>query len=162
MKHSFTAFGWIFSLGFALLAGVAGCGDGGTSDASLAGTWNGVSVESEGMSVNCPGVLVLSNTEDVDCGTGSLTFNADGTYVSVETTDSSGAPSNYREEGTWSTQGTALTLTCVRETGDDGTLGPCGDPDPQTGTWNVSGNALSIVFTDPTGTFPPVTLNFEK
>ena len=62
------------------------------------------------MSASCPGEIEITDTLSVSCGTQATTFNADGTFADVQTTDEFGAPFDWRSEGTWSTQGSTLTL----------------------------------------------------
>jgi hypothetical protein len=113
------------------------------------GTWDAVSLEADGMSTDCPGEIELSATESVSCGTQSTTFDADGTFFEVETTDELGDPYDYRTEGTWSTQGSSLTLTYTAEGPDEDSLQPIEPPETETATWSVSGTTLTVSFTLP-------------
>lgn len=136
----------MWSLAFAGVASVclAACGDDGAALASeLFGTWDAVSIEAEGMSTSCPGEIDLSDTSSVSCGTEAATFNADGTYVAVQTTDELGDPYDWRIEGTWSTSGDTLTLTYRQEGPDADNLEPIDPPETASASWSVSGNTLT-------------------
>jgi hypothetical protein len=153
MKHSFWKQGWLLASAIVAMLAVASCGDDGAALApELFGTWDLVSIATGEMSTDCPGEIELSDTESVSCGTQTETFNSDGTFVEIETTDELGVPYDYRTEGTWSTQGSTLSLTYKREGPDENSLQPIEPPETQNGTWNVSGSTLTFVATNP---FPP-------
>ena len=118
--------------------------------AELFGTWDLVELEVMMMTMDCPGVMGIGPDPDdtVECSAGFVTFNADGTYFSIETTDALGNPSNLRTEGTWSTDGNILTTTDTHEGPDGGTLDPIDPPESSDVEWSISGNTLSITITD--------------
>jgi hypothetical protein len=143
--------------GVALL-GVASCGDDGGGGApqlasELFGTWDLVSIEAAEMIEPCPGEIVLSDEDAVSCGTQETTFNSDGTFVEIETTDELGDLFNFRSEGTWSTQGSALTLTYRQEGEDENSLQPIDPPVTESAMWSVAGSTLTVSITSP---FPPM------
>jgi len=155
----------LFALGLAVL--LAACGGGGSGGGSmrlasdLVGTWDSVEVEAMGMIQSCPGETVVSPTESVSCGTTAVSFNADGTYVAVDTTDELGNPFNERTEGTWSVSGNMLTITETMQGPDAANLVPISPLDPITLTWSISANRLTTTLNDPQiGT--PVTLRLQK
>jgi len=165
MRHLY--FNWVrlFALAGVALVGVASCGDdgGGTALApELFGTWDLESIEADAMSADCPGEIELSDTEAVSCGTEATTFNADGTFFEIETTDELGAPYDWRSEGTWATQGNTLSLTYRQEGPDAGNLQPINPPESQSGTWSVAGDTLTISGTSPFPPFGSVTGTLQK
>ena len=163
MKHSFLKLAWLFASVSIPLIGIAACGDDGATLASeLFGTWDAVSIEAEGMSTNCPGEIELTATQSVSCGTEATTFNPDGTFVQVETTDELGDPFDWRSEGTWSTQGSTLTLTVTQEGPDADNLQPIDPPETQSATWSLSGTTLSLAVANPFPPFTTVTGTAEK
>jgi len=163
MKHWFLTLAWVLALASTPLIGIAACGDDGATLASeLFGTWDAVSVEAEGMSTSCPGEIEITDTLSVSCSTQATTFNADGTFVEVETTDELGAPFDWRSEGTWSTQGSTLMLTFTKEGPDADSLQPIDPPETQSGTWSVSGTTLTLVVESPFPPFTTVTGTLEK
>lgn len=157
---------------FGLALALASCGGGGGGDddsdngggqlaPELIGTWDIVEIEVLMMSTPCPGEIAISPTDAVSCGTTSVAFNADGTYVSIDTTDEFGNPFNERIEGTWSTIGNMLTIVETMEGPDAGNLTPIDPPDEITLNWSVVGNTLMATLDDPT--LPgPVTLTLER
>jgi hypothetical protein len=145
MKYRFSRLIWVLALVGAPWVGLAGCGDDGAALASeLFGTWDAISIESEGMSTSCPGEIDLSDTSSVSCGTEASTFNADGTYVAIQTTDEFGDPFDWRIEGTWSTSGNTLTLTSRQEGPDADNLEPIDPPETVSASWSVSGSTLTV------------------
>ncbi|MDH3625685.1 MAG: hypothetical protein OES69_11195 [Myxococcales bacterium] len=60
---------------------------------------------------------------------------------------------NFRSEGTWSTQGTALTLTYRQEGEDENSLQPIDPPVTESAMWSVAGSTLTVSITSP---FPPM------
>jgi hypothetical protein len=163
MKHLLSRPMWL--LAFAGLASVelAACGDDGAALASeLFGTWEVVSLEAEGMSTTCPGEIEFPDTSSVSCGTGATTFNADGTFVEVQTTDEFGDLFDWRTEGTWSTEGSALTLTYRQEGPDADHLEPIDPPETWSASWSVSGDALTLTATPPEPPFVTVTATAER
>ena len=163
MKHWFSHFARLFALATVLLVGIAACGDDGATLASeLFGTWDAVSIEAEGMSTNCPGEIELTATQSVSCGTQATAFNADGTFADVQTTDELGNPFDWRVEGTWSTQGSTLTLTSTQEGPDADNLQPIDPPETQSATWSLSGTTLSLAVANPFPPFTTVTGTAEK
>lgn len=153
MKYWFLHRVSVFALTALPLAGFAGCGaEGGTLAPELFGTWDFVSIEANGMNTSCPGEIEITGTEAVSCGTEAVTFNTDGTVVQVETTDELGDPFDWRSEGTWSTQGSTLTLTLTQEGTDADNLQPLDPPETSSGTWSVSGNTLTLSVTAPSAT----------
>ncbi len=174
MKHWSWKRGWLLALAGVALLGVASCGDdgGGTAGtggmagsggmggdggaggapqlaSELFGTWDLVSIEASGMTTDCPGEIELSDTEAVSCGTQETTFNSDGTFVEIETTDELGDPFDFRSEGTWSTQGSTLTLTYRQEGEDENSLQPVEPPVTESAMWSVAGNTLTVSITSP-------------
>jgi hypothetical protein len=147
-------FGFICAL---LLATVIGCGDEAAMLAPelLFGTWDGVSLEANGMSTDCPGSIQITDTYSLRCGTDATTFNADGTFALWSTTDAAGDPYNWRFEGTWSTQGSTLTTTTTKHGPDSDNLEPLDPPATSTVTWSVSGDTLTLIW-------PTVTWCFQK
>jgi Lipocalin-like domain len=144
MKYWFSRLIWVLALAGVPWVGLAGCGDDGAEVApELFGTWDAVSIEAEGMSTSCPGEIELSDTSSVSCGTEASTFNADGTFVEVQTTDELGDPFDWRIEGTWSTEGSTLTLTYRQEGPDADNLEPIDPPETVSASWSVSGNTLT-------------------
>jgi hypothetical protein len=114
------AFGW-------LGAGCGGSGGGnGGSAASLVGTWRAVSTGTPGNTVACPGEVVIGGTSNLQqisaCGANDLTrFGADGTFESVSAgKDESG---RFRIRGTWTLDGTTLTVTATEEASDENNNG---------------------------------------
>lgn len=184
MKHSFCPKGWLLALAGVALLGVASCsddgggaggtaggggmgGDGGAGGApqlasELFGTWDLVSIEAAGMSMNCPGVIELNATEEVSCPTGATTFNSDGTFVEIETTDEFENPSSFWSEGTWSTQGSTLTLTFTQEGPDENNLQPVDPPETESAMWSVAGTTLTISVTSPIAPFVEIKGTLEK
>lgn len=155
MKHSFLKLAWLFASVSIPLIGIAACGDDGPTLASeLFGTWDAVSIEAEGMSTSCPGEIEITDTLSASCGTQAPTFNSDGTFAEVQTTDEFGVPFDWRSEGIWSTQGSTLTLTSTHEGTDEGSLQPIDPPETQSATWSVSGSTLTLAAVSP---FPPLT-----
>lgn len=154
-KQAFSA------LGLTLLLAACGGGGGGPQLApELYGTWDLVDVQALAMIQPCPGEVVISATESVSCGTTAVSFNADGTYVSVDTTDELGNPFNERTEGTWSTSGNTLTITETMQGPDAANLVPINPLDPRTLTWSISANVLTVTLSDPL--FTPVTSRLQK
>lgn len=153
------------ALGLALL--LVACGGGGGDDggppaaSELYGTWDVMELEALAIIQPCPGEIALSPTEAVSCGTTFMTFNADGSYISVDTTDDLGNPFNERTEGTWSTSGNALTITETMQGPDAATLVPINPIEPRTLAWSVSANSLTITLDDPL-LGPPVTSRLQK
>ena len=152
----------VSALGLAVLLVACGGGGGGPPLApELYGTWDAVEIEALATIVPCPGEIALSPTESVSCGTTAVSFNADGTYVSVDTTDELGNPVNDRTEGTWSASGTALTITETMEGPDAANLVPINPVEPITLAWSISANRLTTTLNDPrVGT--SVTLRLQK
>jgi hypothetical protein len=145
MNYRFSRLIWVLALVGAPWVGLAGCGDDGAEVASeLFGTWDAVSLEAEGMSTSCPGEIDLSDTSSVSCGTEASTFNADGTFVEVQTTNELGDPFDWRNEGTWSTEGSTLTLTYLQEGPDADNLEPIDPPETVSASWSVSGSTLTV------------------
>jgi hypothetical protein len=145
MRDWFLRSMWLLAFGGVALLGLLGCGDDGAALASeLFGTWHAVSLEAEGMSTSCPGEIELSDTSSVSCGTEAATFNADGTYVEVQTTDELEVPFDWRIEGTWSTSGDTLTLTYRQEGPDADNLEPIDPPETASASWSVSGSTLTV------------------
>lgn len=156
-----------FSLAVMLTACGGGGGGGGSDggDTELApelfGTWDVIELEVLAMSTPCPGEIAISPTESFDCSTTVVAFNADGTYVSIDTTDELGNPFDERTEGTWSTDGNMLTITETMEGPDAGNLDPIDPLEPISLTWSVSANRLTTTLDDPL--LPtPVTLTLQK
>jgi hypothetical protein len=136
---------WLLPFAGVASVGLLGCGDDGAALASeLFGTWDAVSIEAEGMSTDCPGEIELSDMSSVSCGTEATTFNADGTYVAIQTTDELGEPFDWRIEGTWSTSGNTLTLTSTQEGPDADNLEPIDPPETAIASWSVSESTLTV------------------
>jgi hypothetical protein len=110
----------------------------------LLGTWEGVSLEANGIGTDCPGVIEFTDDPGIACGTNTHTFNADGTCVGIRTTDQFGDPDVWRWEGTWFTRGSSLTMTTTKEGPDGGDLQPTDPPRTTINTWGVSGDTLAI------------------
>ena len=145
MKYWFSRLIWVLALAGVPSVGLAGCGDDGAEVApELIGTWDAVSIEAEGMSMSCPGEIELSDTSSVSCFTQAITFNTDGTFVGVQTTDEFGDPFDWRNEGTWSMEGSTLTLTYLQEGPDADNLEPIDPPETGSASWSVSGDTLTI------------------
>jgi hypothetical protein len=145
MKYGFSRLIWVLALVGVPWVGLAGCGDDGAEVApELIGTWDAVSLEAEGMSTSCPGEIELSDTSSVSCFTQAVTFNTDGTFVGVQTTDELGDPFDWRNEGTWSTEGSTLTLTYLQEGPDADNLEPIDPPETGSASWSVSGSTLTM------------------
>jgi hypothetical protein len=161
-KQAFTALGLAVLLAACGGGGGTTNGGGGTLAAELFGTWNVTTIEVSGVIRNCPVDVVISPTESVSCSTTVVTFNADGTYVSVDTTDEFGVPFDERTEGTWSTAGNILTITETMEGPDAGSLVPIDPVEAISLTWIVSGNTLTTTLDDPLIPLPPVTLTLQK
>jgi hypothetical protein len=123
----------------------------------LVGTWDEVSITVDGMSTDCPGEIEVTDEISVACFTDAFTFNADNTFVRTTTTDEYGDPYDWRDEGTWSVNGTLLTITTTREGEDADHLEPVDPPTQEVATWSVSGDTLTMVIhwgdLDVTGTF---------
>jgi hypothetical protein len=115
----------------------------------LYGTWDLVDVQALAVIQPCPGEVVISPTESVSCGTTAVSFNADGTYIAVDTTDELGNPFNERTEGTWSTSGTSLTITETMQGPDAASLVPINPVEPRTLTWSITANVLTVTLNDP-------------
>lgn len=155
------------ALGSAMV--LASCGGGGgnsggdgTSLASdLYGTWQQVEIQVLATIQTCPGEIDIPPTQSVSCFTTVVSFNADGTYVSVDSTDELGNPFNERTEGTWSTSGNTLTITETMRGPDAGSLVPIDPVEPRTLTWSVSTNGLTMTMDDP-DLGPPVTARLER
>ncbi len=142
------------------LASFVGCGDEGLAR-ELFGTWDQVSIEALGFT-DCPGEIWVTDTEIIlTCGTLAHTFNADGTFVSIWTTDEFGDPYNWRREGTWSTEGSTLTLTTTKEGRDGDNLQRLHRPRTSTQTWSVSGDTLTLSV-ELTGWHAPGYSHFRK
>lgn len=153
------------ALGLAMLlaaCGGGGSGGGGTQLASeLYGTWDMVEEEALATITPCPGEITISPTSSVSCGTTAVSFNADASYVSVDTTDELGNPFNERTEGTWSVSGNMLTITATMEGPNAANLVPISPLEPVTAAWSVSANRLTTTLNDPRiGT--PVTTRLLK
>jgi hypothetical protein len=145
MKDWFLRSMWLLAFAGVASVGLLGCGDNGAALApDLFGTWDAISIESEGMSTSCPGEIELSDTSSVSCGTEASTFNADGTYVAIQTTDELGDPFDWRTEGTWSTSGNTLTLTSRQEGPDADNLEPIDPPETGSASWSVTGSTLTV------------------
>jgi len=110
----------------------------------LVGTWDSVSMVVNGTSTDCPGEIEVTETISVACFTDAFTFNADNTFVLTTTTDEYGDPYDWREEGTWSVEGTLLTITTTREGSDADHLEPVDPPRQEVGTWSISGDTLTV------------------
>ena len=163
MKHSFLNVAWVLALVSIPSIGIAACGDDGATLASeLFGTWDAVSIEAEGMSTSCPGEIEITDTLSASCDTQATSFNADGTFAEVQTTNEFGEPFDWRSEGTWSTQGSTLTLTFTHEGPDADSLQPIDSPEPQSATWSVSGSTLTLAAASPFPPFTTVTGTLEK
>jgi hypothetical protein len=139
-------------------------GDGGAGGASrlapeLFGTWDLVSVEVADQSTTCPGV---ADGGDLSCPTASTTFNSDGTFVGIESTDEFGAPFNDRTEGTWSTRGSTLNVISRQEGPDENNLQPIEPPEEEALMWSVDGPILSLTTTDPGPPLIEFVLTLEK
>lgn len=139
------------TLGLAVV--LTGCGGGDDNGPELApelyGTWDLVDIEAGTVVRACPGEIVISTTESVSCGTTAVSLNADGTYISIDTTDEFGNVFNERTEGTWSTSGNELTITETRQGPDASSLVPINPAEVTTVTWSVSGNVLTLTMSDP-------------
>jgi len=108
--------------------GFVSCGDEAAMLApELFGTWESTYIEQNGM---------RSDDCLTDCAT--ITFNADGTYVLVIITDP------VRGEGTWSTQGSILTLTRTKVGPDVDNMQPFDPPRTTEYGWSVSGDTLAV------------------
>lgn len=163
----YSSYQWIWLAAFAVVGSGSflGCGDedgGGELAPELFGTWDLISLETDGLSTDCPGEIVLSETDSVSCGTQSTTFNPDGTLVGIETTDELGDPYDERSEGTWSTEGSTLILTYTQEGPDEDNLQPIDPPRVETATWSVTGTTLSIFAQSPFGDPVTVVATFER
>jgi hypothetical protein len=162
----YSSYKWIWLAAFAVVvpASFLGCGDedGGELAPELFGTWDLISLEAEGMSTDCPGEIVLSETESVSCGTESITLNSDGTLIDIETTDELGDPYDYRTEGTWSTAGSTLTLTYTAEGPDEDNLQPIDPPQVETSTWSLTGTTLTVSIPSPPPGSVTVVATLEK
>lgn len=125
-------------------------GDGGPPPSgSILGTWVSVSIEVLGMTARCPGQIDLTEDTAVSCATETLTFNDDGTFVLVTTTDDTGAPYDWRTEGMWSTNEDVLTLTFTREGPDAESLQPIDPPQIWIWMWSASEDTLTVGITTP-------------
>jgi len=161
MRHLFGLL-CVCALGVLPLASFVGCGDEAPMLAGeLFGTWDAASLEENGIRTDCPGRIQITNGEWIACGTDVLSFNADGTFVLATTTDQFGDPHNWRWEGTWSTQGSTLTLTTTKEGPDGDNLQPLDPPPTTTTSWSVSGDTLAF-FWPVTGAPTVVTWYWEK
>lgn len=166
MKHWVWKQGWLFGLVSVVFLAAVGCGDDGTGTGGMGtggvggggggmvspelfGTWSLATIATQGMSENCPGEIDLNATESISCGTQTDTFNSDGTFVEIQTTDELGDPDPFRSEGTWSTDGNMLTITYLRDGPDENNLTPLVPPETQTGTWSVAGTTLTLMIMDP-------------
>ena len=155
----------LIALAGVALVGVAGCGgDGGGTDlaSELLGTWDLESLEANDMSTDCPGEIELSDTEAVSCGTEATTLRGDGTFVEIETTDELGDPFNWRSEGTWTTQGSTLSLTYLQEGPDEDNLQAINPPKSESVTWSIAGSTLTISATSPLPPFVLVTATLQR
>jgi hypothetical protein len=164
MNQGFWKREWLVALAGVVLLAVASCGDDdGTELASeLFGTWDLVSIQASGMTANCPGEIQLGGDDSVSCGTEATTFNSDGTFVEVETTDEFGNEINFRSEGTWLTQGSTLTITYLREGPDENSLQPLNPPETESVTWSVAGGTLTISITSPLPPFIEISATLQK
>ena len=124
----------------------------------LFGTWDSVSMEAYGTSTDCPGEIQITDTYLLVCGTNVQTYNADGTFVAIRTTDEFGDPDNWRWEGMWSTEGSTLTWRTTKEGPDGDNLQPLDPPATSTNTWSVSGDTLALWMTG----WPTFTWYWEK
>ena len=159
MKRCVWRQGWVLGLVGVVFFAAVGCGDdgtgtggmgtGGTVSPELFGTWSLASIAAEGMSADCPGEVDLNATQSVSCGTQTDTFDSDGTFVEIQTTDELGDPDPFRSEGTWSTNGNMLSITYAMEGPDESSLQPLVPPETQTGTWSVAGTTLTLMISDP-------------
>ena len=144
------------------LASFVGCGDEAAMLApGLFGRWDAASLEENGISTGCPGRIQITDGAWIGCGTDVLSFNADGTFALWSTTDQFGDPYNWRFEGTWSTQGSTLTLTTTKEGPDGDNLQPLEPPPTTTTPWSISGDTLTL-FGPVTGAPTAVTWYWEK
>ena len=159
----------VFSLAVILTAcgggdsGGGGGGGGGVKEHApeLFGSWDLIEIEVLMMDARCPAEIGIGGGSTISCGTTVVTFNGDGTYVSVDTTDELGVPFNERTEGTWSTEGNILTITEMEEGPDENNLEPIDPTEPLSLTWSVSANESLTVIED--DTLPAaVTLRLEK
>ncbi len=129
---------------------VLGCGDdgnGGQDPQSILGTWLTDSIEVLGRQTDCPGEIQLTEDSSVACFTETLTFNPDGSFVQVQTTDEYGQPYDWRTEGAWSNNEDLLTITLAMEGPDAENLQPIEPPDNWVWMWSVSGDTLTIGIT---------------
>ena len=106
--------------------------------------------------------VLVSVGDIVEAGDEITTFNADGTFVEVQTTDESGVPFNWRSEGTWSTRGSSLNLISEQEGPDAENLQPIDPPEWQCATWSVSANTLAIAVAAPFPPFVTVTGSLQR
>lgn len=165
MRYLFFSWVRLLAVAYVALVGVSGCGgDGGGTDlaSELLGTWDLESLEADEMSTDCPGEIELNATEAVSCGTEASILNADGTFVEIETTDELGDPFNWRSEGTWTTQGSTLSLTYLQEGPDEDNLQAINPPKSESVTWSIAGSALTISATSPLPPFVLVTATLQK
>ena len=167
MKRCVWRHGWVLGLVGVVFFAAVGCGDddtgtGGTVSPELFGTWSLASIAAEGMSADCPGEVTLNATQSVSCGTQTNTFNSDGTFVEIQTTDELGDPDPFRSEGTWSTNGDMLSITYTMEGPDEDSLQPLVPPETQTATWSVAGTTLTLMVSDPELPGVTITGTLEK
>jgi len=131
------------ALGLALLLAACGGGGGAQLAPELVGSWNVVEVEIQSMVQPCPGEIPRL-FGPVKCGTTVVSFNADGTFVSVDSADERGDPISKRSEGTWSTGGNTLTRTETLSGPDAANLVPTDPPALEKSTWSISANRLTL------------------
>ena len=192
MKRLFWNQGWLLAMATVALLAAAGCGDdetatggtggiggtggtggiggtgggggagGGDVEPLLFGTWDLTSIGANGTTEDCPGEIPLGGEESVSCGTQTTTFNPDGTFVEVQTTDELGAPYDERQEGTWWTNLDELTLVYLFFGPDEDNLQPIDSPEPQTGTWSLLGSTLTLSFPNPASPGDQLTATLEK
>ena len=142
--------------------------DGGHDATAIVGSWNLASIAVSGMSADCPGEIELIyepwfDTEIFPCGTQVSTFNADGSYVEVASTDASGSPYDLRQEGAWLTNGNTIRVTYTEMGPDEDNLTPIDPPWSGTGVWSATEGTLRLRFPkNPSISDIPLTANFER
>jgi hypothetical protein len=82
----------------------------------------------------------------ISCGSEALTLERDNSFVRVRITDELGNPDPWRTEGTWSTEGSMLTMETEWEGTDADNLQPVDPPGIFPFAWSVSETTLTLWF----------------